>query len=126
MSVLIDTHVLLWLLAGERGRFGRDAVQALRARTAVISAATVWEISIKRRTGKLDAPANLLELVAAAGLQLLSITAGHAERVADLPDVHGDPFDRLLVAQAMLEHLTILTADANIGRYGVATLDPAS
>ena len=126
MSLLLDTHVLLWLLAGEQRRFGPDTLQALRDRAAVVSAATVWEIAIKRRLGKLQAPSNLVDTVAAAGLRLLSITAVHAEHVADLPDLHRDPFDRILVAQATVENLTIITADEAVGAYGVSVIDPAS
>ena len=125
MSLLLDTHVLLWLLNGEQRRFGPHALDALRERTAIVSAAAVWEIAIKRRVGKLRAPSNLLETVTAAGLSVLAITGAHAEHVADLDDVHRDPFDRMLVAQATLEKLTIVTADANIRRYEVSVLDPS-
>lgn len=126
MSLLLDTHVLLWLLAGEQERFGATTADALRERPAAVSAATVWEIAIKRSLGKLRAPAALVETVAAARLQLLPITAVHAEYVAGLADLHRDPFDRVLVAQAQLEGLTLVTADKSIGVYDVSTLDPAS
>jgi PIN domain nuclease of toxin-antitoxin system len=82
-------------------------------------------MAIKRRTGKLRAPSNLLEVVTAAGLSLLAITAEHAEHAAGLEDLHHDPFDRILTAQATLERLTIVTADADIRRYEVSALDPA-
>jgi PIN domain nuclease of toxin-antitoxin system len=126
VSLLLDTHVLLWLLAGEQSRFGPKALQAFGERAALVSAATVWEVAIKRRLGKLHAPSNLVETVAAAGLHLLSITASHAEHVADLPDFHRDPFDRVLVAQARLENLTIVTADEVVAAYEVPVLNPAS
>jgi PIN domain nuclease of toxin-antitoxin system len=126
LSLLLDTHVLLWLLAGERDRFGPTTIEALRNRPATVSAASVWEIAIKRRLGKLTAPPNLVETVSGAGLQLLSISARHAEHVAELPDLHRDPFDRLLVAQARLEDLTIVTADEILGRYDVATIVAAA
>jgi PIN domain nuclease of toxin-antitoxin system len=122
--LLLDTHVLLWLLAGDQRRFGADSRVALRDGAAVVSAATVWEITIKRSLGKLRAPSNLVHTLAGAGLQLLSITAVHAEHVGELPDFHRDPFDRILVAQALVEDLTILTADKAIARYKVSTLDP--
>lgn len=125
MILLLDTHVLLWLLAGERARFGPRAIRALRDRASLVSAATVWEIAIKRRLGKLKAPPNLVATVSSAGLQFLSVTAPHAEHVADLPDLHRDPFDRLLVSQASLENLTIVTVDPALERYDVATLDAA-
>jgi PIN domain nuclease of toxin-antitoxin system len=126
VSLLLDTHVLLWLLAGDRQRFGPDTIDALRERAAVVSAASVWEIAIKRRLGKLRAPSNLVETVAAAGLRLLSVTAVHAERVGELPDVHRDPFDRLLVAQASIESLTFVSADDLVRGYDVAVLDPTN
>ena len=124
--MLLDTHVLLWLLNGDRHRFGPRALDTLREGVAIVSAATVWEIAIKRRIGKLRAPPNLLETVTAAGLSLLAITAEHAEHVAGLEDLHRNPFDRILVAQATLERLTIVTADIDIRRYGVSALDPAA
>src|SRR5689334_9995094 len=74
VSLLLDTHVLLWLLAGSCGRFGRHALDALRDRASLVSAATAWEIAIKRRVGKLKAPSDLVETVASAGLQFLSVT----------------------------------------------------
>jgi PIN domain nuclease of toxin-antitoxin system len=126
VSLLLDTHVLLWLLGGEQRRFGPDTLKALRDSAAVVSAATVWEIAIKRRLGKLQAPPNIIDTVATAGLELLSITAAHAEHVADLPDLHRDPFDRILVAQAALEKLTIVTADEDIHRYEISAIDPAA
>jgi PIN domain nuclease of toxin-antitoxin system len=126
VSLLLDTHVLLWLLGGEAGRFGPQALGALRDRASLVSAVTVWEITIKRRVGKLKAPAYLVETVASAGLQFLSITARHAEHVGELPNLHRDPFDRLLVSQAILDNLMIVTADSALQRYAVATLDVAS
>ena len=126
MRLLLDTHVLLWLLAGEDERFGPDTLDALRDQSATISAATVWEIAIKRCLGKLKAPPNLVETVAAAGLQLLSVTAAHAERVGELPDIHRDPFDRLLVSQARIERLTLVTGDALVRSYDVSAIDPTA
>ena len=125
MSLLLDTHVLLWLLAGEERRFGPRTLDALREQPATVSAATVWEIATKRGLGKLRAPSNLVETVAAAGLNLLSVTAVHAERVAELPDLHRDPFDRLLVSQARLENFTLVTGDHVIRSYEVSSMDPA-
>lgn len=125
MTLLLDTHVLLWLLAGQESRFGPDTLDALRDQSATVSAASVWEIAIKRRLGKLKAPSDLVETVVAAGLQLLSVTAVHAAHVADLPDHHRDPFDRLLISQAQIEDLTLVTADGIVRRYHVAAIDPA-
>jgi PIN domain nuclease of toxin-antitoxin system len=124
--LLLDTHVVLWLLAGDDHRFGPATLAALRDQSVTVSAATVWEIAIKRRLGKLRAPTGLVETIAAAGLRLLSVTALHAEGVAELPGLHRDPFDRLLVSQARLEGLMLVTADTMVGRYDVSAIDPAT
>lgn len=82
----------------------------------------VWEIAIKRRLGKLDAPTDLLEQLERAKVELLPITTRHADRVGTLPMHHRDPFDRLLVAQADTEGLVLITADEWIGGYDVDVL----
>lgn len=79
----------------------------------------IWEVAIKRRLGKLDAPGDLLEQLERAGVDLLPITARHADRVGTLPLHHRDPFDRLLVAQADTDGLSLVSADKNLRRYGV-------
>jgi PIN domain nuclease of toxin-antitoxin system len=85
----------------------------------VISAVVIWEVAIKRRIGKLDAPPDLLEQLERAGVDLLPITARHANRVGTLPLHHRDPFDRLLVAQADTDGLALATADDDLSRYGI-------
>ncbi|CAN5774051.1 type II toxin-antitoxin system VapC family toxin [soil metagenome] len=123
MSLLLDTHVLLWVLAA-------DPTLAASARDAIIdgnnrvfvSAVTAWEIVIKRALGKLRAPDDLHSQLRRLRLNTLAITFQHAEAVADLPGLHADLFDRLLIAQARTEHLTLVTRDAQIARYDVATL----
>jgi PIN domain nuclease of toxin-antitoxin system len=126
LKLLLDTQVLLWLLAGDERRFGARAVAELERSRALVSAATVWEIAIKRTLGKVDAPAGLVETLMSAGVELLAITPRHAEAVGELPPVHRDPFDRMLVAQARLEDVSLLTADARIAQYPIATLHPAA
>lgn len=108
-------------MAGERERFGGKAIAAIGAPDAqvVVSAAVVWEVAIKRRLGKLEAPDDLLERLERAGVDLLPITARHADRAGTLPMHHRDPFDRLLVAQAELDGLSVVTADPAIRDYGV-------
>ena len=86
------------------------------------SAVSVWEIAIKRSRGKMDAPENLLEAIANTNFRELPITGFHAEEAGSLPPIHRDPFDRMLVAQARAEGLTIVTADAAIARYGVRAM----
>lgn len=85
----------------------------------MISAVVIWEVAIKRRLGKLEAPDNLLEQLERAGVDLLPITARHADRVGALPLHHRDPFDRLLVAQAEIDGLSLVSADGDLGRYGI-------
>lgn len=82
----------------------------------------VWEVAIKRRLGKLDAPADLLEQLERARADLLPVTARHANRVGTLPMHHRDPFDRLLIAQADVDGLTLVTADNEMEDYGVDIL----
>lgn len=108
-------------MGGEQKRLGKKAAAAIGAPNAriLISAAVIWEVSIKRQLGKLDAPADLLEQLERAGVDLLPITARHADRAGTLPMHHRDPFDRLLVAQADVDGLTLVTADRELSAYGV-------
>jgi PIN domain nuclease of toxin-antitoxin system len=88
----------------------------------VISAVVIWEVAIKRRLGKLEAPDDLLDRLEQAGVDLLPITARHADRVGTLPLHHRDPFDRLLVAQAGIDGLALVTADEELRRYGIEVI----
>jgi PIN domain nuclease of toxin-antitoxin system len=85
----------------------------------VVSAVTIWETAIKRRLGRLDGPDDLLPQLEGAGVELLPVTARHADLVGSPPLHHRDPFDRLLVAQAMLEGLPRVTDDGSVRRYDV-------
>ncbi len=85
-----------------------------------VSAATAWEISIKRALGKLEAPGNLETEIANNGFLELPITTVHAVVAGGLPDHHNDPFDRMLVAQAMSEQLALVSRDKQLARYGVS------
>jgi PIN domain nuclease of toxin-antitoxin system len=119
VKLLIDTHAAIWWLAGEEklSQAARDAiVQA--GPEATISAASVWEASIKAASGRLQGP-DLASAVAAAGIPFLYIDERHAKLAGELPLLHRDPFDRMLVAQARIEQLAIVTADGDIPRYGV-------
>ena len=110
--LLLDSQALLWLL-DDNPRLGPRARQAITSAQGVhVSAATVWELTIKTMLGKLSVPAGLPAMITAQGLELLSITAGHAEAIRDFPELtRHDPFDRLLVAQASHTGLRLLTAD---------------
>lgn len=116
--------MVLWWLAGEPDRIGEQARRAIAGEEeqVLVSAVVVWEVAIKRRLGKLEAPDNMLEQLQRAAVDLLPITARHADRVGTLPLHHRDPFDRLLVAQADMEGLTLASADRELGRYGIEVL----
>jgi PIN domain nuclease of toxin-antitoxin system len=110
--LLLDSHALLWLL-DDSPRLGPRTRQAITSAQGVhVSAATVWELTIKTMLGKLSVPADLSRRLTAEGLELLSITAEHAEAIRDFPQLtRHDPFDRLLVAQASRAGLRLVTAD---------------
>ncbi len=124
MRLLLDTHILLWWLTGSESVPSTIASAiALPANEAFVSAATVWEISIKRALGKLDFPVDKVsEILRDEGFTALPITLEHARQAGALPRLHADPFDRMLVAQAQHEGMTIATVDAAIRGYAVATL----
>lgn len=87
-----------------------------------VSAATIWEIEIKRARARLQAPEDVLELVEQSGFERLAITFEHAREAGRLPPLHADPFDRMLIAQARLEGMTLATGDEAIWRYDVPVL----
>ena len=118
MRVLLDTHVFLWAIAGSSA-LKASARRAIEAAEAVhVSAASIWEIAIKVRLGRIFAnPDELVAAIGASGFAELPVSAAHAAAVARLPAIHSDPFDRLLVAQAMTEPLKLITADAALARY---------
>jgi PIN domain nuclease of toxin-antitoxin system len=120
--MLIDTHVLLWYVAGDRRRIGRQLQERIETESMMVSVASVWEIAIKTALGKLDAPEDLPARIERLGFKLLPVAPDHAWRVRHLPFHHRDPFDRLLIAQAQLERLPILTADDSFGAYDVAVV----
>lgn len=122
--LLLDTHALLWWLADDPqlGQQARSLIADDRNEVCV-SAASLWEIAIKKSLGKLRAPDGMDSIVEQEGFSKLPISLFHAERAGALPPLHRDPFDRMLVSQAQSEGLDILTRDAVLGRYGVKTLD---
>ncbi len=122
MNLLLDTHVLLWWLA-DNPRLSAKARRAIQdCATIYVSAASAWEIEIKKARGKLSAPDNLEATLRVYELTPLSVTVGHAVAAARLPLLHNDPFDRLLIAQASIESLTLLTVDRQLMAYGVPVL----
>jgi PIN domain nuclease of toxin-antitoxin system len=119
---LLDTHALLWWLA-DAGLTdqARDAI-ADPANLIMVSAASAWEISIKKALGKLAAPDDLEQQVDAGGFSALPVSVAHAIAAGQLPRHHDDPFDRMLIAQAFAEGLTIVTHDKRFTDYDVAML----
>ena len=118
MRLLLDTHLLLWALT-EPKRIGREGLALIAKADVYVSAASIWEISIKSAQGKLTInPVAVLRAVEPSGFSMLSITGDHATRVYDLGKQHNDPFDRLLVAQAQVESMTLLTNDDVLTEYG--------
>lgn len=116
--ILLDTHLLLWAVAEPR-KLSVGARKRLDEADVYVSAASIWEVSIKAAIGKLAAdPAELLAEVEPAGFRLLPVTGEHAAAVAKLPPLHADPFDRILIAQAKTEPLMLLTNDEIVARYG--------
>jgi len=120
MTLLLDAHALLWWLADdpELTPAARTAI-ADPAAHVLVSAATIWEIEIKRALGKLAAPTGLVRAVDEAGFDILPITGTDAEAAAALPPLHRDPFDRMLVAQAQVESLALVSCDSMVARYEV-------
>ncbi len=122
MNLLLDTHLLLWA-AGQPEKLSAQARELLQepANQLVFSSASIWEITIKNRLGHSDFsvdPRRLWRMLLANGYRELPVRGEHAVAVDDLPFLHKDPFDRILVAQARVESLLLLTADRVLAEYG--------
>lgn len=124
MNLLLDTHVLLWWL-NDHPNLSRQAktVIADGQNLVFVSAAVIWEIQIKHDLGKLKIPANFRKVLDQQEFEFLDITVEHAYAVADLPPHHRDTFDRMLVAQAKVEGMTIVTRDNHIKKYKIALIN---
>ncbi|PKN13198.1 MAG: PIN domain nuclease [Deltaproteobacteria bacterium HGW-Deltaproteobacteria-4] len=122
---LLDTHVLLWWLDGspELGPRCKELIADQRNQV-YISAATTWEISIKKALGKLEAPDDIDSIVEDEGFSKLPISLYHGQLAGSLPVLHRDPFDRMLIAQAQAEGLILMTSDNNIGLYNLLLRNP--
>ncbi len=123
MRLLLDTHAVLWAL-GEPSTLSHAAFEAIadERNDVFVSAASAWEVAIKRALGKLVAPDDLEAKIVSQGFSPLPITFHHAESAGALPRHHADPFDRMLIAQAQAEGLTLVTRDAHMPRYDVRIL----
>lgn len=118
MNLLLDTHVVLWWL-GDSPKLSPRHRELIHDtdRRVLVSSVSVAEISIKVSLGKLTAPRGVAEAVARSGFETLAFDASHAEELRELPWHHRDPFDRMLIAQARVERLMLLTVDERIARY---------
>jgi PIN domain nuclease of toxin-antitoxin system len=127
MRLLVDTQVLIWAAIGSP-RLGTSARAALEDGSNEVSCSVVapWEIAIKRAVGKLEIDVDLLEWLAEQDITVLPITAEHVVALAELPLHHRDPFDRMIVAQARHDGLTLVTADRRLEAYSVAVLPAGS
>jgi PIN domain nuclease of toxin-antitoxin system len=123
MNLLLDTHILLWWLAGD-ARLPSMASEAIGTadNTVTVSAASAWEIAIKKAAGRLDAPDDLADALGANDFETLAISVAHALEAGGLPAHHSDPFDRMLIAQARIEHLMLVSVDPRFSDYDVELL----
>jgi PIN domain nuclease of toxin-antitoxin system len=120
--LLLDTHIVLWWFADDPA-LPDDLKDRLDTEPSIyVSVATIWEVAIKQAIGKLPGPADLPEHIRDSGFVPLSISPAHAMAAGRLPLLHRDPFDRMLVAQARCENLTLVTADAHCQKYDVSIL----
>ncbi len=121
MRVLLDTHLLLWCLEKSEKLPDQAYQIILTADEVYASTANIWEIIIKISIGKLKVqakPQDMIQTIADSGFEMLSIKPEHALKLAELEDIHRDPFDRILIAQSMVEPLHLLTCDSAIAKYG--------
>ncbi|MDH6465384.1 PIN domain nuclease of toxin-antitoxin system [Micromonospora sp. A200] len=122
MRLLLDTHVVLWWLTDDPTLSDELKDRIDEESEVYASPVTVWEIAIKQSLGKLPGPVDLAEQVRDADLRELPIHHDHAVAAGRLPPIHRDPFDRMLIAQAQCEGLTLMTRDAHIQKYDVPVL----
>lgn len=119
---LLDTHILIWALAGDSSLSKAQRAVVDSGEQKFVSSVVLWEIATKTSAGKLTLPADLDDLLAETGCLELPVTWEHARRLQTLPWLHRDPFDRMLLAQALVENLIIVTSDSDIRRYPIETL----
>ena len=123
MNLLLDTHVIIWWLnnSPKLSSVHRDHIQNLQ-NICYISSATIWEISIKSQLGKITIPINYIDELKKQGFIELPIRWHHSDYIRTLPNIHRDPFDRLLIAQAITENMIVLSNDEFVRRYPISVL----
>ena len=123
MNLLLDTHVLLWWLDDNPTLLiNAKEIIADGGNIVFVSAATIWEIRIKQTLGKLEIPDNFRDVLEQQAFEILPITADHAHFIGELPAHHRDPFNRMLIAQALFEGFALVTRDNRFKRYKVSTI----
>ena len=124
MNLLLDTHILLWWLDDNPAlsNAGRRAIAA-SDNLIILSSVVIWEIRIKQALGKLEITPDFYQVLEHQGFEFLSVTSEHAYAVGDLPMHHRDPFDRMIITQAKLEGLSVVTHDAIFKNYPVSILE---
>ena len=123
MKYLIDTHVFIWWMQDD-GDLSKEASSAIRNidNEVYVSVVVPWEITIKKKKGKLSAPDNIAEIIALDNFNLLPVQMNHVDKLNALPDIHSDPFHRIMIAQALEENLILITRDDKILQYDIHTL----
>jgi PIN domain nuclease of toxin-antitoxin system len=123
VRLLLDTHIVLWWLTADQ-RLPESVCQLMEASPNLqISSASIWEMSIKQASGKLQAPDNIADLLLGMNFKELPIRFRHAQHVRTLPPIHQDPFDRILIAQALCDNFKIITKDPRMRQYPVDCLN---
>ena len=124
MKLLLDTQIMLWWLLGD-SRLRQDTRTLIATTPCLVSVASIWEVAIKHRLGKLPIdPVTFRDHCQAAGASLLIINDAHAIETARLPAIHEDPFDRLIIAQARIENVVAVSSDERWSEYGIALKRP--
>lgn len=124
MRLLLDTHILLWALDDASSQLATETMRIINNPDNIVyvSTVTLWEIGVKVNTGRLALPHNFFDSLPELGYEILMMTIPHIKRYIGLPLYHRDPFDRMLIAQAMIEQLTLVTRDSNMTKYEAVTL----
>ena len=124
MNLLLDTHIMIWALENNPKLSQKARAAIIQGENMVyVSTATIWEMSIKESMGKLSTPDNLLDELQLHRFTILNINFEHARLAGQLPMIHKDPFDRMLIAQAQLEKLTLISNDKFISQYDIKLIN---
>lgn len=123
MNYLLDTHIILWWLTNPKQITAKASkIISDKENTIFVSSASLWEMATKKSLGRLTLPRNIVEILQTESFQIMPIGAEEALGVSDLPQIHQDPFDRMLVMQAKLHNCVLITRDKNLMDYPVVTI----